>query len=491
MPARTPSLRDAVSRRAFLGQSGAGMGSAALAALLSETASGQTEDSSIAVPLPHVPAQAKHLIFLFMAGAPSQLDLFDYKPVLSDYHGKTADRELLGDVRFQQLKPRNKNVPSKLLGTPYKFRQHGASGAWVSELLPHFSTVVDEVAFLKGMTFNEQIFDHPFAQLILMTGAPLEGRPTLGAWLSYGLGNENANLPAYVVLMSNLLPRGGPGIAGSGFLPSVHHGVTFSCHQDPVLFLSNPPGVNPQTRRRTIDAINSLNGLRRGLVGDPEISARIAAFELAFRMQTSAPELVDLAQESKHTLEMYGAEPGKQSFANNCLMARRLVERGVRTVQLVDLDWDHHGDTQNRDLMHALPRQAASVDQAVTALLRDLDQRGLLEDTLVVWAAEFGRTPIDEKRGGSVFLGRDHHPFAGTFWLAGAGVKKGMTLGATDELGFHAVQDATEAFDVQATILHLMGLDHERLTYRHQGRDFRLTDVYGRVIREVLEHPPG
>lgn len=478
--------RDVISRRTFLGRSGAGMGAVALAELLNERASGQSDLGSSSARPPHAPAKAKHLIFLFMAGAPSQLDLFDFKPVLSDYHGKTADRELLGDTRFQQIKPRNKNLPSKLLGTPYRFRQHGESGAWVSELLPHFSTVVDEVAFLKGMTFNDQIFDHPFAQLILMTGAPLEGRPTLGAWLSYGLGNENANLPAYIVLMSNLLPRGGPGIAGSGFLPSVHHGVPFSCHQDPVLFLSNPPGVDVPTRRRTVDAINALNGIRRDVVGDPEISTRIAAFEMAFRMQTSAPELVDLSRETKHTLDMYGAEPGKQSFANNCLMARRLIERGVRTVQLVDLDWDHHGDTQNRDLMQALPRQAASVDRAITALLRDLKQRGLWEETLVVWAAEFGRTPIDEKRGGSQFLGRDHHPFAGTFWLAGAGVKQGITLGGTDELGFHAVEHATEVFDVQATILHLMGLDHERLTYRYQGRDFRLTDVAGSVIHDAL-----
>ncbi|MBL8851636.1 MAG: DUF1501 domain-containing protein [Planctomycetaceae bacterium] len=480
------NMIDRFSRRAFLSRSSAGVGSLALASLLSQ--SSQASATS-ATPLPgvsHYPARAKHLIFLFMAGAPSQIDLFDYKPKLNEFDGRTADRELLGDVRFAQLRPRNPNAPSKLLGSPYKFRQHGESGALVSELLPHIAGVVDDLSFLKGMKFDEQVFDHPFAQLTLLTGAPLEGRPSLGAWLSYGLGSENANLPAFIVLMSNLLPRGGSGTSSSGFLPSVHQGVPFNCHGDPVLFLANPPGVTADARRRSVETINSLNALRRDLIGDPEISTRIAAFELACRMQTSAPELVDLTREPKHILELYGAEPGKQSFANNCLLARRLIEQGVRTVQLVDLDWDHHGDTPARDLMGALPRQCASVDRAVAALLSDLKQRGLLEETLVVWGAEFGRTPIDERRPGTIHLGRDHHPFAGTFWMAGAGIKPGQTLGATDELGFMAVERPTEVFDVQATILHLMGLDHERLTYRTQGRDFRLTDVYGSVIGELL-----
>lgn len=482
----SPDLLDCFSRRAFLSRSGAGMGTFALASLLGSSASANDTSADSVDRSPHFPARAKHLIFLFMAGAPSQLDLFDYKPMLNEFDGKTADRELLGDVRFSQLRPRDRNWPSKLLGSPYKFRQHGESGALVSELLPHFSEVVDDVSFLKGMRFDGEVFDHPFAQLTLLTGAPLEGRPSLGSWLSYGLGSESTNLPAFVVLMSNLLPRGGSGILNSGFLPSVHQGVPFCCQGDPVLFLANPPGITADARRHTVETINALNGLRRDLVGDPEISTRIAAFELAYRMQTSAPELVDLSQEPQHILELYGAEPGAQSFANNCLLARRLIEQGVRTVQLVDLDWDHHGDTGKRDLMNALPRQCVSVDRAIAALLRDLKQRCLLEETLVVWAAEFGRTPIDEARPGTDHLGRDHHPFAGTFWMAGAGVKPGMTLGATDELGFMAVERPTEVFDLQATILHLMGLDHEKLTYRSQGRDFRLTDVSGSVIHELL-----
>ncbi|WP_010585635.1 DUF1501 domain-containing protein [Schlesneria paludicola] len=480
---------DLIRRRVFLAGSGAGMGGFALASLFASDArvdvSPPTAPDRL-VGFPHFAPRAKRIIFLFMAGAPSQLDLFDDKPMLRKMNGKTADRESLGDVRFSQIRSRNKSRPSKLLGSPYKFQQHGQSGALVSELLPHFSGVVDDVAFLKGMRFDGQVFDHPFAQLNLMTGSPLEGRPSLGAWLSYGLGRENDNLPAFIVLLSNLLPRGGPGMMSSGFLPSVHQGVPFCCQGDPVLFLSNPQGVTPEVRRRTVETINNLNALRRDLVGDPEISTRIAAFEMACRMQTSAPELVDFSNEPQHIQTMYGAEPGKQSFANNCLLARRLVEQGVRIVQLVDLDWDHHGDTQARDLMQALPRQCRSVDRAIAALLRDLKQRGLLDDTLVVWASEFGRTPIDEERDGSIYLGRDHHPFAGTFWMAGAGIKAGMTMGATDELGFQAIEQPTDIYDFQATILHLMGLDHERFTYRFQGRDFRLTDVAGRVIHEVL-----
>ena len=485
-----PDLLDLISRRTFLSRGSTGMGGFALASLLGDQASGDsTNVPAVAIPataLPHYAARAKRIIFLFMAGAPSQLDLFDYKPMLNKLNGTTADRELLGDVRFSQIRSRNRIRPSKLLGSPYQFKKHGKSGALVSELLPHFSGVVDEVAFMKGMRFDDQVFDHPFAQLKLMTGSQIEGRPSLGAWLSYGLGRENDNLPAFVVLLSNLLPRGGPGMMSAGFLPSVHQGVPFRCQGDPVLFLSNPNGITGDVRQRTVETINSLNGIRRNLIGDPEISTRIAAFEMAYRMQTSAPELVDFSQEPKYIQEMYGVESGKQSFANNCLLARRLIERGVRIVQLVDLDWDHHGDTQARDLLQALPNQCRSVDKAISALIVDLKQRGLLEETLVVWAAEFGRTPIDEERDGTIYIGRDHHPFAGTFWMAGAGVKKGITFGGTDELGFQAVENPIDVFDVQATILHLMGLDHERFTYRFQGRDFRLTDVAGRVIHELL-----
>lgn len=485
MSSPSSSLIDLFSRRTFLSTGAMGLGSAALTSLLGQSVTAAMTKPSAFSPTHHEP-KAKRVIFLFMAGAPSQLDLFDYKPKLNEFNGKTADRQLLGDVRFSQIKPRNANFPSKLLGSPYKFQQRGESGAWVSELLPHLAGIADELTFMKGMKFDPQNFDHPFAQMQLLTGGNLEGRPSLGAWLSYGLGSENENLPAFIVLMSNLVPRGGPGLISSGFLPSVHQGVPFCCQGDPILFLSNPAGISSSVRQRTIETINSLNRIRRDQLGDPEISTRIASFEMACRMQTSAPELVDFSSEPKHVLEMYGAEPGKQSFANNCLLARRLIEKGVRIVQLVDLDWDHHGDTKARDLIHALPNQCKSVDQSITALMTDLKQRGLLEDTLVVWAAEFGRTPIDEARGDTVFLGRDHHPFAGTFWMAGAGVKKGLTIGATDELGFQAVEATTDVFDFQATLLHLMGLDHEQFTYRSQGRDFRLTDVSGRVIHEIL-----
>lgn len=481
----SPSLAELISRRTFLSNGTIGLGSVALASLIGDRAAAASVKPAAFSPAHHEP-KAKRVIFLFMAGAPSQLDLFDYKPKLNELNGQTADRQLLGDTRFSQIKPRNANQPSKLLGSPYKFKQYGESGAWVSELLPHLSGIVDELSFLKGMRFDPQNFDHPFAQMQLLTGGNIEGRPSLGAWLSYGLGSENENLPAFIVLMSNLVPRGGPGLISSGFLPSVHQGVPFCCQGDPILFLSNPAGVSSDVRRRTIETINSLNGLRRDQIGDPEIATRIASFEMAYRMQTSAPELVDFSNEPKHVLEMYGAEPGKQSFANNCLLARRLIENGVRIVQLVDLDWDHHGDTKARDLMNALPYQCKSVDRSITALMTDLKQRGLLEDTLVVWAAEFGRTPIDEARGDTIYLGRDHHPFAGTFWMAGAGVKKGHLMGATDELGFQAVEKTTDVFDFQATLLHLMGLDHEKFTYRFQGRDFRLTDVSGNVIHEIL-----
>ncbi|MFO1096616.1 MAG: DUF1501 domain-containing protein, partial [Planctomycetaceae bacterium] len=313
---------DLLNRRAFLSRGSAGMGALALASLLHPAPPASAADSAVPDRSPPAPAKAKHLIFLFMAGAPSQLDLFDYKPKLNDLNGKTADRESVGDVRFAQLRPRNKKAPSKLLGSPYHFRQHGESGAFVSELLPHIAGVADQLSFLKGMKFDERVFDHPFAQLTLLTGAPLEGRPSLGSWLSYGLGSENANLPSFIVLLSNLLPRGGSGAWSAGFLPSVHQGVPFCCQGDPVQFLANPPGITADARRRTVDTINALNGLRRDVVGDPEISTRIAAFELACRMQTSAPELVDLSREPKHIQDLYGAEPGKQSFANNCLLAR-------------------------------------------------------------------------------------------------------------------------------------------------------------------------
>ena len=491
------NIPDLLKRSAFLSRSGIGMGAAALASLLNgnlaqasprpeEESKNSSQKVAVAGGTPHFAPRAKQIIFLFMAGGPSQLDLFDYKPALNALDGKTVDPKEIGDQRFAQIRPRNRYMTPRLLASPYKFKQHGESGAYVSELLPHLSGVVDEITFIKSMHTDPKLIDHPFAQLMLTTGTQIEGRPSLGAWLSYGLGSENENLPAFIALLSNLFPRGGPGILGSGFLPSMHQGVPLRSEGDPILFLSNPNGMSSEVRRRTVDAVNSMNAIHQRLVGDPEISSRIAAYEMACRMQTSAPELVDLSSEPRHILELYGAEPGKTSFANNCLLARRLIEQGVRMVQLVDLDWDHHGDTQKRDMMKALPLQCQSVDRAVAGLLRDLRQRSLLDQTLVVWAAEFGRTPVRENRGAAQFIGRDHHPFAATFWMAGGGVRQGMTYGATDELGFQATENPMHIHDLQATILHLMGLDHERLTDRFQGREHRLTDVEGRVVQELF-----
>ena len=482
-----------LNRNAFLRRSGFGLGAVTLAALMQQASS--AGDSAVGGGLnppgsktvaPHFPPRAKQLIFLFMAGAPSQLDLFDYKPALNAMGGKTADPAELGDERFRQIRPCNIHRTPRLLATPYQFQQHGNSGAWVSELLPNVAGVVDEIAFLKSMYTDPQLIDHPFAQLMLTTGTQIEGRPSLGAWLSYGLGSENENLPSFIALLSGLFPRGGPGILSSGFLPSLHQGVPLRSEGDPILFLSNPGGISQETRRRTVDVVKSMNEIHRGYIGDPEISSRIAAYEMACRMQTSAPEVVDISREPEHIQKLYGAEPGKTSFANNCLMARRLIEQGVRVVQLVDLDWDHHGDTKARDLMDALPKQCRSVDRAVAGLLRDLRERSMLDETLVVWAAEFGRTPVREDRGNGQFIGRDHHPFAATFWMAGGGVRPGITYGATDELGFQATEKPMHIHDLQATILHLMGIDHERLTFRFQGREHRLTDVGGNVVSEII-----
>lgn len=486
MSVPVPNPIDLVNRRTFLASGSVGLGSLALAGLLGDDAQLRASESSrSALPrIPHFAPKAKNVIYLFMSGGPSQMDLFDPKPKLNRLDGKTVDADFLGDARYPNIQPKKK-LP-RLLGSPYKFQQHGQSGATLSELLPHLSTVVDDIAFIKSMHSDTNVIDHPMAQLLLTTGTTKDGHPCLGSWLSYGLGSENENLPAFVVLLSSVLPRGGPGPLGTGFLPTVHQGVPFRSQGDPVLFLSNPPGVSAASRKDSIATINALNGLRRKEIGDPEIGTRIASFELAFRMQTSAPELVDTSSEPKHIQELYGIEPGKPSFANNCLLARRLVEQGVRIVQLVDLDWDHHGDTKERDLVHALPQQCQSVDQAIAGLICDLKQRGLLDETLVVWAAEFGRSPMNEERNNSPLLGRDHHPLAATFWMAGGGVKPGITYGATDDLAFRVVDKPVHIHDLNATILHLLGVDHERLTYRFEGREHRLTDVFGHVVHDII-----
>jgi len=480
-PRPQPTPFDLLSRRRFLSAGACGIGSAALASLLGEDAGAAV--GGAAPPGPHFPAKAKNVIFLLMAGAPSQLDLFEDKPKLKALDGSSIEPARYEGLRFPFI-PKDR-LP-RLLGSPYEFARHGRSGAIVSELMPHFSGVVDEVAFIKSMYTSNTAINHQDGQLFFTTGALREGFPSLGAWVSYGLGSASADLPAFVVMLSNRIPRGGASIYGPGFLPGQHQGVPFRNAGDPVLHLSNPAGVTDEARRRSIDSVNRLNRMRLDALGDPEIAARIESYELAYRMQSSVPGLMDIRAEPPAALELYGAEPGRASFANNCLLAARLVERGVRMVQLVDLDWDHHGDRQQRDIVHALPEQCRSVDRAIAGLITDLKQRGLLEETLVVWGGEFGRTPMNEERNGSTFLGRDHHTAAFTVWMAGGGVKPGVTYGATDDIGLEVTENPVHTHDLHATILHLLGLDHKRLTYRHSGRDFRLTDVGGNIVHPVL-----
>jgi hypothetical protein len=457
-------------RRGFLGQ-------IALASLLSGTGPAAVPASPAAPRRPHFPPRAKHVIYLHMIGAPSQLDLFDPKPELTKRDGQPCPPSLLEGKRFAFIGTEN-----ALQASPFAFRSHGQSGLPLSELLPHLGTVADELCVLRSLHTNE--INHAPAQMFLHSGFGQGGRPSFGSWVTYGLGSENSDLPSYVVLLSG--PPGGAGTSlwSTGFLPSVYQGIQFRSEGDAVLFLSNPPGQDRDDRRRLLDTVKRLNGERLAAVGDPEIATRISQYEMAFRMQASVPDLMDISRESPETLALYGATPGKASFANNCLLARRLVERGVRLVELYDSDWDHHSGLDKR-----LPAKAKDVDQGMAALIRDLKLRGLLEDTLVIWGAEFGRTPIRQGQDGNgkkTAIGRDHHKDAFTMWLAGGGVKAGFTHGRTDDFGFNVVADPVHVHDLNATVLHLLGLDHERLTYRYQGRDFRLTDVHGRIVSEVL-----
>lgn len=481
MPSDEEALKH-ITRRHFFKQSGYGIGSLALSTLLAQSAfaAPQAPLNPLAPKNPPFPAKAKNVIFLFMAGAPSQLDLFDSKPKLVQYDGQPIPAELTKGERFAFIK----GVP-KILGSPYAFARHGKSGQEISSLLPHLGEIADDITIVRSMHTDQ--FNHAPAQIFMNTGTQLIGRPSMGSWLTYGLGTENKDLPGFVVLLSgDSNPDGGKSCWSSGFLPSVYQGVEFRSKGDPVLFVSDPEGMSAQVRRQSLDALRDLNQSHLADVGDPEIATRIAAYELAYRMQTSVPDLMDIAKEPPAIHEKYGTEPGKSSFANNCLLARRLVERGVRFVQLYHRGWDHHGDNQNDDLMTGLPRLCRETDQAAAALVWDLKQRGLLDETLVVWGGEFGRTPMNEGRDGSKFLGRDHHPQAFSLWMAGGGIKPGITLGSTDELGYNVAEDGVHVHDLHATLLHQMGFDHTRLTYKFQGRNFRLTDVSGLVVDKLL-----
>lgn len=466
--------RKAVTRRWFFKQCGVGLGTIALGSLLNQKSLGATKPglrNPLAPKAPHFAPKAKRVIYLFMAGAPSHLDLFDYKPQLAKFSGTLPPPELLKGYRAAFINPQ-----SKLLGPKFSFAKYGKSGAELSELLPHLAQIVDDIAIVKSM--KTDAFNHAPAQIFLNTGSQQFGRPSIGAWTTYGLGSETSDLPAFVVFSSGTKgTSGGASNWGSGFLPSVYQGVLFRSQGDPILYLSNPKGVDAEMQRDTLDTVRNLNVKHYDVTGDPEITTRINSFEMAYRMQTSAPELMDISKESKATLEAYGAEPGKSSFANNCLLARRLVERGVRFVQLYHEAWDQHGN-----LVADLKKNCLNTDRACAALITDLKQRGMLEDTLVIWGGEFGRTPMVQ--GGDD--GRDHHPNAFTMWMAGGGVKPGLTLGESDEFGFNATVDPVHVHDLNATILHLLGLEHTKLTYRFQGRDFRLTDVHGDVVHKLL-----
>ena len=468
-----------VTRRWFLGQMGLGIGGLALSSMIGEQGAVAGESMSV-LSAPHFAPRARRIICLHMAGSPPQQDLFDPKPLLEELNGQPCPDDLLDGVIFPFIKGH-----PKILASPYKFRRHGSCGMEISELMPHLGEVADEICMIRSM--HTEQFNHAPAQLFIYSGSSRFGRPSMGSWLTWGLGTMNEDLPAFVVLVSgDKTPSAGKSVWGSGFLPSVHQGVQCRTSGDPVLYLSNPPGIDQDSRRRTVDTIQELDRIAAQKDGDPETIARIKQYELAFRMQTSVPKVMDISHEKQATLDDYGAEPGKASFANNCLLARRLIEQDVRFVQLFDWGWDTHGTAPHDDIITQLPKKCAESDRPVAALIRDLRKRGLLDDTLIIWTGEFGRTAMNEERNGSKFLGRDHHPNCYSMWMAGGGVKRGYVHGATDELGYRITRDPVHVHDLQATILHLMGIDHEKLIYPYQGRDFRLTDVHGKLVPGII-----
>jgi hypothetical protein len=471
-----------LTRRHFLRDCSVGLGGLALASLLGEEASaGAGRRDPLKPRKPHFKAKAKNVIVLHLSGAPPHLDLFDYKPELVKRNDQPCPESLTKGKRFAFT-----SGTPKLLGTPQKFARRGKSGAWVSEALPRLARIADDLTFIKSM-YTEQ-FNHAPAELLLYTGSPRQGRPSMGSWVTYGLGSESKSLPGFIVLVSGgVLPSAGKSAWGSGFVPSVYQGVQCRTGGDPVLYLSDPEGMDRATRRMSLDALRDLNEMQAKELGSPETLTRIAQYEMAFRMQTAVPEIMDISKEDPRTLDNYGAKPGAASFANNCLLARRLVEKGVRFVQLFDWGWDFHGTGPGEDIRAGLVNRCRLMDPPVAALIRDLKYRGLLDETLVVWTGEFGRTPFREGRtAAGKNLGRDHHPHSYTMFLAGGGIKPGITYGASDDLGFHVADKKVHVHDLQATILHCLGLNHEKLTYRFQGRDYRLTDVHGKVIKDIL-----
>jgi len=477
------------TRRLFLQECAAGLGAAWLASAASSalgvTSTPTMRDAArpLAPIMPPLPAKAKRVIYLHMAGSPSQLDLFDYKPELQRLDGQDCPQEFIAGKRFAFIR----GVP-KLLGPQFPFQQHGESGAWLSDRLPHLASVADKLCFVRTMVTDQ--FNHGPAQLLVHTGNQNLGYAAMGSWATYGLGSENQNLPGFVVLLSGgKFPDAGKSVWGSGFLPSVYQGVQCRSSGDPVLFLSNPAGIDRNLRGKMVEAIADVNRQTYNEAADPETLTRISQYELAYRMQMSATDAMELNQEPAHIHQMYGTQPGQESLANNCLLARRLIERGVRYVQLYDWGWDSHGAGENEALHHGFKDKCRELDQPVTALLLDLEQRGLLDETLVVWSGEFGRTPMRENRGGQEMklIGRDHHPHAFTVWLAGGGVRAGYAHGETDPIGYAPITDRVEVRDLQATMLRLLGIDHERLVFPFQGLDQKLTGVKpARVIDSII-----